>query len=262
MATEPSPTAPAATASSPRSTHRVLVHTPLTLRITRRPPNLSKVIYSSVNYTTDVVTVSAPQVYFDPGYDAIDGDMTVGVNGVNYLYFKNNRNGTLLGARSTSLAPGSSTPFTPAVSHGGTEAPTVVKSLTSSTSWMWGDTYTPNGVFYSWQTTDLAVGTWTPLDQKTCTQSLNSKHCGITTVATAEYDNLLAKWGAPDWNRLKSYNFPTRYLRHSDYPCASTRAAARRCRPIALTRRPGCAGRSVRRPSRGWRSRVRPRSGG
>jgi hypothetical protein len=185
------------------------------------------IIYSSVNssghnvimvnYTTDFVTVSAPQVFFDPGYDAIDGDMTVGVNGVNYLYFKNNRNGTLLGARSTSLAPGSFTPFTPAVSHGGTEAPTVVKSLTSSTYWMWGDTYTPNGVFYTWQTTDLAAGTWTPLDQRTYTQPLNSKHCGITTITTTEYDNLVAKWGTPTWNRLKSYNYPGRYVRHSNY---------------------------------------------
>ncbi|KUO10024.1 glycoside hydrolase family 43 protein [Streptomyces sp. DSM 15324] len=185
------------------------------------------IIYSSVNssrhnvimvnYTTDFVTVSAPQVFFDPGYDAIDGDMTVGVNGVNYLYFKNNRNGTLLGARSTSLAPGSFTPFTPAVSHGGTEAPTVVKSLTSGTYWMWGDTYTPNGVFYAWQTTDLAAGTWTPLDQRTYTQPLNSKHCGITTITTTEYDTLVAKWGTPTWNRLKSYNYPDRYVRHSNY---------------------------------------------
>ena len=185
------------------------------------------IIYSSVNssghnvimvnYTTDFVTVSAPQVFFDPGYDAIDGDMTVGVNGVNYLYFKNNRNGTLLGARSTSLAPGSFTPFTPAVSHGGTEAPTVVKSLTSNTWWLWGDTYTPNGVFYTWQSSDLSAGTWTALDQKTYTQPLNSKHCGITTITSTQYDNLVAKWGAPTWNRLKSYNFPDRYWRHSNY---------------------------------------------
>ncbi|MEW2051491.1 glycoside hydrolase family 43 protein [Streptomyces sp. NPDC005476] len=187
------------------------------------------IIYSSVNssrhnvimvnYTTDFVTVSAPQVFFDPGYAAIDGDMTVGVNGVNYLYYKRDggASGTLLGARSTSLDPGSFTPFTTGLAHGGTEAPTVVKSLTSGTYWMWGDTYTPNGVFYAWQTTDLTAGTWTPLDQRTYTQPLNSKHCGITTITTTEYDNLVAKWGTPTWNRLKSYNFPNRYVRHADY---------------------------------------------
>lgn len=38
-----------------------------------------------VNYTSDFVTASAPQVFFDPGYDAIDANMTVGVGGVNWL---------------------------------------------------------------------------------------------------------------------------------------------------------------------------------
>ncbi|MFI9767905.1 glycoside hydrolase family 43 protein [Streptomyces sp. NPDC052415] len=168
-----------------------------------------------VNYTTDFVTASAPQVFFDPGYDVIDGDMAVGVNGANYLYFK--RNGTLVGARSTSLNPGSFTPFTQGVAQGGTEAPTLVKSLTSGTWWLWGDTYTPNGVFYAWATTDLAAGTWTAVDQRTYTQPVNSKHCGITPITAAQYTGLLAHWGAPAWNRLKSYNFPARYVRHSGF---------------------------------------------
>ncbi|MEU5095375.1 glycoside hydrolase family 43 protein [Streptomyces sp. NPDC020996] len=168
-----------------------------------------------VNHTTDFVTASAPQVFFDPGYDVIDGDMAVGVNGVNYLYFKKNQ--TLVGARSTSLDPGSFTEFSTPAAHGGTEAPTLVKSLTSNTWYLWGDTYTPNGVFYAWQSTDLASGTWTALDQRTYTQPVNSKHCGITAISTAEYDNLVAAWGTPAWNRLKSYNYPARYVRHSNW---------------------------------------------
>ncbi|MFE9450098.1 glycoside hydrolase family 43 protein [Streptomyces sp. NPDC006739] len=168
-----------------------------------------------VNYTGDFVTASAPQVFFDPGYDVIDGDMAVGVDGYNYLYFKGDQ--TLRGARSTSLNPGSFTEFSTGVAHGGTEAPTLVKSLRSGTWWLWGDTYTPNGVFYAWQAGGVASGTWTALDQRTYTQPVNSKHCGITTITTSEYDNLLAKWGSPAWNRLKSYNLPSRYLRHSDY---------------------------------------------
>jgi hypothetical protein len=60
------------------------------------------ILYSSVNssghnvimvsYTTDFRTTTSPQVFFDPGYDVIDGNLTIGVNGVNYLYFK--REGT------------------------------------------------------------------------------------------------------------------------------------------------------------------------
>ena len=168
-----------------------------------------------VNYTSDFVTASSPQVFFDPGYDVIDGDMAVGVNGYNYLFFKKNQ--TLVSARSTSLNPGSFTEYSAGVAHGGTEAPTVVKSLTSNTWYLYGDTYTPNGVFYAWQTSDLASGTWTALDQKTYTQPVNSKHCGIATITTAEYNNLLTKWGSPAWNRLKSYNYPSRYVRHADY---------------------------------------------
>ncbi|MER5215193.1 glycoside hydrolase family 43 protein [Streptomyces sp. NPDC002838] len=183
------------------------------------------ILYSSVNssghnvimvsYTTDFRTTESPQVFFDPGYDVIDGNLTVGVNGVNYLYFK--RNQTLVGARSTSLNPGSFTAFSTPVSHGGTEAPTVVKSLTSNTFYLWGDTYAPNGVFYAWQSTNLAAGTWTALDQRLYTQPLNSKHCGIQPITSTQYDNLVAKWGTPAWNRLKSYNFPARYVRHSNY---------------------------------------------
>ncbi|MBK3639600.1 glycoside hydrolase family 43 protein [Streptomyces sp. MBT33] len=169
-----------------------------------------------VNYTSDFLTASAPQVFFDPGYDVIDGDMAVGVNGYNYLYFKKDQ--TLVGAKSTSLDPGSFTEFTTGVAHGGTEAPTLVKSATSSTTWyLWGDTYTPNGVFYAWQSGDLASGSWAALDQKTYTQPLNSKHCGITTISSSEYANLVAKWGTPTWNRLKSYNYPARYVRHSNF---------------------------------------------
>ncbi|MFF5437953.1 glycoside hydrolase family 43 protein [Streptomyces achromogenes] len=170
-----------------------------------------------VNYTADFRTVSAPQVFFDPGYDVIDGDMAVGVNGVNYLYFKSSSRGGLAGARSTSLNPGSFVPFGTPVAHGGTEAPTLVRSLTSGTWFLWGDTYTPNGVLYAWQTTDLAAGTWTPVDQRLYTHPVNAKHCTIAPITSTEYGNLVARWGTPAWNRLKSYNQPARYVRHADY---------------------------------------------
>jgi alpha-L-arabinofuranosidase B-like protein len=168
-----------------------------------------------VNHTADFVTASAPQVFFDPGYDVIDGDMAVGMNGVNYLYFKKDQ--TLVGARSGTLDPGSFTVFGTPVSHGGTEAPILVRSQATGQWFLWGDTYTPNGVFYAWQSGSLASGTWTALDQRLYTQPVNSKHAGIQPISTTEYDNLLTKWGAPAWNRLKSYNYPARYVRHSDF---------------------------------------------
>lgn len=168
-----------------------------------------------VDYTTDFVTVTAPQTFFDPGYNAIDGDVLVG-SGTNYLYFKNNTSGSILGAKSSSLNPGSFSIYTSAIAHGGTEAPTLVKSLTQNTWYLWGDTYTPNGVFYNWQTSNIDANSWSATNQRLYTQPLNSKHCGITPITATEMANLTAKWGTPSWNRLKSYNYPSRYVRHQN----------------------------------------------
>jgi hypothetical protein len=169
-----------------------------------------------VNYTSDFRTASAPQVFFDPGYDAIDGDF-VTVNGVNYMYYKNNTNSTLVGTRSSSLNPGSFSVYTSGITPGrGVEAPNIVKSNIANTWYMWGDTWSPNGRFFCWQTSDVASGSWSLLNDRSYTQPLNSKHLGITAITATELTNLTARFGTPAWNRLKSYNFPNRYVRHSN----------------------------------------------
>lgn len=169
-----------------------------------------------VNWTTDFVTATGPQTFYDPGYDAIDGSF-VTVSGVNYMYYKNNTNSTLLGTRSSSFDPGSFSVYTGAITPGrGVEAPQIVKSNTSDVWYMWGDTWSPNGRFFAWQTTSLAGGSWTLLNDRVYTQPLNSKHLGITAITATEQSNLLATWGAPAWNRIKSYNYPDRYIRHAD----------------------------------------------
>ncbi|MEU4218559.1 glycoside hydrolase family 43 protein [Actinoplanes sp. NPDC026623] len=169
-----------------------------------------------VNHTTDFVTASAPQTFFDPGYDAIDGSF-VTVSGVNYMYFKNNTNSTLLGTRSATFNPGSFGVYTSAIGPGrGVEAPQIVKSNTAGLWRMWGDTWSPNGRFFCWQTGNVAGGSWTLLNDRDYTQPLNSKHLGITAITAAELSALTSAWGAPAWNRLKSYNFPDRYVRHAN----------------------------------------------
>jgi hypothetical protein len=167
-----------------------------------------------VNYTTDFVSAGSPAVFYDPGYDAIDGSF-VTVGGVNYMYYKNNTNSTLLGTKSSSLS--NFTVYTGAITPGrGVEAPQISKSNTSNVWYMWGDTWSPNGRFFCWQTTDVAGGSWTLLNDRSYTQPLNSKHCGIVPITAAEQSALTAKWGTPAWNRIKSYNFPDRYLRHAN----------------------------------------------
>ena len=169
-----------------------------------------------VSWTGDFVTATTGQVFFDPGYDAIDGNF-VTVGGVNYMYYKNNTNSTLLGTRSNTFNPGSFSVYTGAIGPGrGVEAPQIVKSNAADTWHMWGDTWSPNGRFFCWQSSSLSGGSWSLLNDRLYTQPLNSKHPGITSITAAELSALTSQFGTPAWRRLKSYNFPDRYVRHAD----------------------------------------------
>jgi hypothetical protein len=172
-----------------------------------------------VNYTTDFRTVTPNQVYFDPGFNVIDGSFAY-LNGVNYLYFKRESDFTLMGARSASLAPRS---FDSSIYTGayrgpvGTEAPTVSKVIGQNVWYLWGDNWAPrNGYATVWRTTDLAAGTWAPVSNADFTQPLHGKHQTIAEISQAEYDNLIARWGTPAWNRLKAYSYPDHYVRHAN----------------------------------------------
>ena len=170
-----------------------------------------------VNYTTDFVNMGNPQVFFDPGYNVLDGDVLVD-GSTYYLSFKNLTDGNLYVARSTTGAPNSFTVLTGGLRQGGAiEAPILVKSNTSNTFWLWGDSFSPaNAVFYAWQSTNINGNSWSTLNQRTFTAPINAKHATISPITAAERDALISRWGAPQWNRLKSYNFPDRYVRHAN----------------------------------------------
>jgi hypothetical protein len=179
------------------------------------------IIYSSnvggrdvilVSYTTDFKTATAGQVFFDNGTNVIDGNL-VSQGGVNYFYYRGE--GGLFGAKSSTLNPGSFTTYTSVINPGrGVEAPQLVPALSGNGYTLWGDTYTPNGRFFAWSTSALSTGSWTLLNDRAYTQPLNSKHLGVTPITATEMTNALSKWGSPSWNRVKSYNYPGRYIRH------------------------------------------------
>src|SRR4029078_10171810 len=58
---------------------------------------------------------------------------------------------------------------------------------------------------------------WTAMNQRDYTPPLNSKHGSIAGISSTEYNALIAPWGTPSWVRLKSSNFPDRYVRHSNF---------------------------------------------
>ncbi|MGP4115053.1 glycoside hydrolase family 43 protein [Streptomyces sp. 4N509B] len=170
-----------------------------------------------VNHTSDFRTVSPPQVFFSPGFPVLDGDVVVD-GSTTYLYYKNLSDGRTYGARSATGAPNSFTTYTGGLLQGNAmEAPLLLR--TNEGGWrLWADSFSPvNAVYYAWRTTNISGDGWTPLNQRDYTPPLNAKHGSMVGITDAEYDALVARWGLPGWVRLKSFNFPDRFVRHADF---------------------------------------------
>ncbi|WP_030159666.1 glycoside hydrolase family 43 protein [Glycomyces sp. NRRL B-16210] len=169
-----------------------------------------------VNYTADFTDMGGPQVYFDAGANILDGDV-LAHGGNFYLAYKHLDNGNLYVARSTTGAPGSYTTITGGLRQGGAiEAPILVKSNAGDTFWLWGDSFAPsNAVFYAWRSSNIDSDSWTALNLRDYTAPISAKHAGIIPVTAAERDAMVQRWGAPQWIRLKSHNFPDRFVRHA-----------------------------------------------
>jgi hypothetical protein len=137
-----------------------------------------------------------------------------------YLYYKNENTGKLFGTRSSSLAPRSfdANTYTGPLGSTTIEAPIVVKKLNENRWFLYGDSYIPvNGEFYASETTNIGSGAWTELNKRNYNQPLNAKHASVVQVTQTELNNLIARWGNPSWNRLKSYNYPDYYVRHANF---------------------------------------------
>lgn len=181
-------------------------------------PNGSNVSKILVSYTKDFKTATAPSVFFDNNGagNVLDADMVTGINGTNYLYYRDS-DATLHGAKSTSLDPASFTAYSAAPPQGScAEAPTVVRSLTNANQWwLWGDNYCPNSKFDVWQG-DVTTGNWTALSKANFTAPIGAKHNTIQPITSTEYNALLSKYGSTTAMRLKSWDFPDRYVRHQN----------------------------------------------
>ncbi|KAB1161694.1 glycoside hydrolase family 43 protein [Micromonospora sp. DT46] len=168
-----------------------------------------------VNYTSDFHSVGSPQVFFSPGFGVLDSDIMVD-GGVTYLYYKNLANGNLYGARSSTGAPNSFTTYTGGLRQGDAmEAPLLVKRNDGNGWYLWGDSFAPvNADYYAWSSGNITANAWTTLNQRDYTPPLNGKHGSILGITEAEYAGAVSRWGTPNWVRLKSANFPDRFVRH------------------------------------------------
>lgn len=170
-----------------------------------------------VNYTSDFRTVSTPQVFFSPSFNVLDGDIVVD-GATTYLYYKNLDDGLLYGARSATGAPNSFTTYTSGLRQGNAmEAPLLLK--TNEGNWrLWGDSFSPvNADFYAWGSNNITANAWTALNQRDYTPPLNAKHGSMIGITDTEYNAVVNRWGLPNWVRLKSSNYPDRFVRHANY---------------------------------------------
>jgi hypothetical protein len=169
-----------------------------------------------VNYTSDFRTVTTNSVYFSPGYPVLDADI-VADGSTFYMYYKNMQDGLLYGARSTSGNPNTFSNYTGGLRQGNAiEAPLLIKNNSGSGWRLWGDSSSPvNNDYYAWSSSNIGGSSWTLLGQRDYTPPLNAKHGSIVGITAAEYDGLVARWGLPSRVRLKSYNFPDRFVRHA-----------------------------------------------
>ncbi|MFY1673852.1 glycoside hydrolase family 43 protein [Plantactinospora sp. WMMB334] len=169
-----------------------------------------------VNYTTDFRTVSSPQTYFSPGFPVLDADIHVD-GGTTYLYYKNLSNGNLYGARSGTGAPNSFSTYTGGLRQGNAiEGAHLVRRNDGGAWWLWGDSFSPvNNDMYLWATASVSGGSWSVLNQRDYTPPINSKHGSVVGVTDSEYNAMVSRWGSPNWVRLKSSNFPDRFVRHA-----------------------------------------------
>jgi hypothetical protein len=170
-----------------------------------------------VNYTSDFRTVSAPQVYFSPSFGVLDGDIVVD-GSTYYMYYKNLADGLLYGSRSSTGAANSYTTYTSGLRQGtAIEAPLLLR--TNEGGWrLWGDSFGPvNNDFYAWSTSNIGGNSWSALNQRTYTPPMNAKHGSIVGITDAEYNGLVARWGTPNWVRLKSSNLPDNFVRHANF---------------------------------------------
>lgn len=155
------------------------------------------------NTTTDFVNFSAPQEFFNPGYDCIDGTIEQ-YNGVNYLFFKDEQTTgahpkMIMGAKSTTLNPGSFGniygPISPTNKQA--EGPACIKSLTQNKWYLYYDFFNDGGVWGCSSNTDISnTAGWTVMSSGFSLPG-GVRHGNGLEVNQAELDGLLAKWGPP-----------------------------------------------------------------
>lgn len=179
-----------------------------------------------VNYTENFLSVTEPEVLFDPGYDVIDASI-IKHDSEYFLTFKDERTPDeaaregkrIKGATSASLKLESfnDAVYDKVIGEPMIEGPVIIRALDEEKWFLYGDCYMPvNAKFFAWETTDLSSWDWRPMDRRNYQLPLNAKHVSIISVGIVEWDRLMQVYNPPEWRRLRSYALPDYYLRTDD----------------------------------------------
>ena len=168
-----------------------------------------------VDYTPDFRQVSAPQLFFDPGYGVADATLVPGRTG-SALYFQDTRDQRVHEARSGSTDPRSfdrevnGTALLP----GAATNPVVIQDNHGPRRWLYGNAGSPVTL---WQNSGADKAAWQQTGRKLYTAPLNARPGGVAPITAAEQAALVSRYGTPSWRRIKSFNYSDRFIRHSNF---------------------------------------------
>ncbi|CAN7389067.1 hypothetical protein LJR153_002419 [Paenibacillus sp. LjRoot153] len=161
-----------------------------------------------MNYTEDFLSVTEPEVFFDPGYDVIDASITQH-DSVYYLSFKDERapdeapreGKRIKGAAAASLQPGrfNAAVYAKTIGEPMIEGPVIIRALDEDKWYLYGDCYMPvNAKFYAWETADLSNWDWRPMNRREYHLPPNAKHVSIISIGMAEWNRFTQVYNPPE----------------------------------------------------------------
>jgi len=173
--------------------------------------------------TTDFTSITTPAVYQDPSgtQGVIDTqiiEVTDSTGG--YRYYRASGQGRLLIEASNSIVGGWTTLGDLSglgLDGGDVEGPMWAKFNGTNRWALWLDQYATSRGYMPLTSTNLGnVGNFTRGSSYNLGSNLK-RHGSILNLTQAEETRVLNRYQAPVWNRIQSYNFQTRYVRHSNF---------------------------------------------
>jgi beta-xylosidase len=169
--------------------------------------------------TSDFKTFSSPAPFYDPGTNcyAIDGTIS-SFGDMFYMFFKYSDPGPtgagIQRVESDDIA-GPWNNRTGPLTDVDVEGPTLFKNNTENIWYLYYDYYT-EGHFGCATTTDLSSG-WTTLSEDDFSLPEGIRHGNVIPITTDELERLKSRWEVKKINKIQSFNYQERFVRHIDF---------------------------------------------